>query len=219
MLHHNRHHGLAELLQLIRSPAFNRVVRRLHKKVHEMRHGPDLEEMGGTKIDGQSILSNSSPYRKSLTAGYGEKMDVSVHPSSYSISEMKSVISYGEQPRNEHPMQARFNGPGYVNDTSVHNSVGALLGALRVLYTVGRSTQASESTPPYAPRHCPHLECSSTTSSRIRIWASSTTTYVIWLSFHPETYTLRTHEASLVAPVLLLIHSRSGQRIPRNIFA
>ncbi|KAI4261263.1 MAG: hypothetical protein L6R42_003530, partial [Xanthoria sp. 1 TBL-2021] len=38
--------------QLLRSPAFHRMVRGVHKRVREMRHGPDLEEMGGTKIDG-----------------------------------------------------------------------------------------------------------------------------------------------------------------------
>lgn len=45
--------------RLIRSPTFNRMVRGVHKKVHEMRHGPDLEEMGGTKIDNNHGFSAS----------------------------------------------------------------------------------------------------------------------------------------------------------------
>ncbi|CAO1602632.1 hypothetical protein XANCAGTX0491_006236 [Xanthoria calcicola] len=38
--------------RLLRSPAFHRMVGRIHKQVRQVRHGPDLEEMGGTKIDG-----------------------------------------------------------------------------------------------------------------------------------------------------------------------
>lgn len=38
--------------QLLASPTFHRMVRNVHKKVREIRHGPDIEEMGGTKIDG-----------------------------------------------------------------------------------------------------------------------------------------------------------------------
>lgn len=37
--------------RLLRSPAFHRAVQTVHKRVRQLRHGPDLEEMGGTKID------------------------------------------------------------------------------------------------------------------------------------------------------------------------
>ncbi|KAG9231439.1 hypothetical protein BJ875DRAFT_382934, partial [Amylocarpus encephaloides] len=40
--------------QLLSSPTFHRAVRGVHKKVHEVRHGKDPAEMGGTKIDGRS---------------------------------------------------------------------------------------------------------------------------------------------------------------------
>lgn len=37
--------------RLLASPAFHRLVRKAHKKAHEIRHGPSVEEMGGVKID------------------------------------------------------------------------------------------------------------------------------------------------------------------------
>ncbi|KAL2039562.1 hypothetical protein N7G274_007834 [Stereocaulon virgatum] len=37
--------------RLLASPAFHRLVQNIHKGIRQMRHGPDLEEMGGTKID------------------------------------------------------------------------------------------------------------------------------------------------------------------------
>lgn len=36
---------------LLRTPAFHRVVERVAKNVHRLRHGVPPEEMGGTKID------------------------------------------------------------------------------------------------------------------------------------------------------------------------
>jgi len=38
-------------VRLLRSPTFHRGVRAIHKKMHELRHGKDPAEMGGTKID------------------------------------------------------------------------------------------------------------------------------------------------------------------------
>lgn len=40
--------------QLLSSPAFHHAVRRVHKTVHEIRHGKGVEDMGGTKLDRQS---------------------------------------------------------------------------------------------------------------------------------------------------------------------
>lgn len=37
--------------RLLASPTFHRGVRNVHKKVHELRHGKDPAEMGGTNID------------------------------------------------------------------------------------------------------------------------------------------------------------------------
>ena len=37
--------------QLLASPTFHRAVQNVHKRIRHMKHGPDLEEMGGTKID------------------------------------------------------------------------------------------------------------------------------------------------------------------------
>jgi len=37
--------------RLLSSPSFHRAVGRVHKKVHELRHGKDPAEMGGTNID------------------------------------------------------------------------------------------------------------------------------------------------------------------------
>ena len=54
--------------QLLSSPTFNRMVRGVHKKVHDMRHGPNLEDMGGTKIDGQWARSILSSVDSLLTA-------------------------------------------------------------------------------------------------------------------------------------------------------
>lgn len=39
-------------LQLLRSPSFHRAVQTVHKRVREVRHGKDPEELGGTNIDG-----------------------------------------------------------------------------------------------------------------------------------------------------------------------
>ena len=36
---------------LLASPTFHRGVRKVHKKVHEIRHGKDPADMGGTNID------------------------------------------------------------------------------------------------------------------------------------------------------------------------
>ncbi|KAH8590859.1 hypothetical protein B0O99DRAFT_520758, partial [Bisporella sp. PMI_857] len=38
-------------IQLLASPTFHHVVRRVHKRVHELKHGKDPAEMGGTNID------------------------------------------------------------------------------------------------------------------------------------------------------------------------
>jgi MIOREX complex component 7 len=49
-------------MQLLASPAFHRAVRRVHKKVHEVRHGEKLydpAEMGGTQIDSRFWPSTS----------------------------------------------------------------------------------------------------------------------------------------------------------------
>lgn len=40
--------------RLLASPTFHRGVRRVHKKVHELQHGKDPAEMGGTNIDGEA---------------------------------------------------------------------------------------------------------------------------------------------------------------------
>ncbi|KAI9707559.1 MAG: hypothetical protein M1836_000520 [Candelina mexicana] len=37
--------------QLLASPAFHRAVQRVHKKVRQIQHGKDPEDMGGTNID------------------------------------------------------------------------------------------------------------------------------------------------------------------------
>lgn len=37
--------------KLLASPTFHRAVQNVHKKVRHLRQGPDLEELGGTKID------------------------------------------------------------------------------------------------------------------------------------------------------------------------
>jgi len=37
--------------RLLASPSFHRAVRTVHKKVHEIRHGKDPADMGGTNID------------------------------------------------------------------------------------------------------------------------------------------------------------------------
>ncbi len=37
--------------KLLASPTFHRAVQNVHKRVRHLRHGPDLEEMGGTNID------------------------------------------------------------------------------------------------------------------------------------------------------------------------
>ncbi|KAG9242362.1 hypothetical protein BJ878DRAFT_175860 [Calycina marina] len=37
--------------RLLASPSFHRGVRKVHKKVHEMRHGKDPAEMGGTSTN------------------------------------------------------------------------------------------------------------------------------------------------------------------------
>lgn len=55
---------------LISSPTFNRMVRGVHKKVHEMRHGPSMEETGGTNSErGPSLLS---PGQAVLIAVYAD---------------------------------------------------------------------------------------------------------------------------------------------------
>jgi hypothetical protein len=42
------------VLQLLANPAFHHAVRKVHKKVYEVRHGKDPAEMGGTNIERQS---------------------------------------------------------------------------------------------------------------------------------------------------------------------
>lgn len=37
--------------RLLASPTFHRAVQNVHRKIRHLRQGPDLEEMGGTKID------------------------------------------------------------------------------------------------------------------------------------------------------------------------
>jgi len=39
------------VVQLLRSQAFHRAVRGVHRQIHRMRNGTPLEEMGGTKMD------------------------------------------------------------------------------------------------------------------------------------------------------------------------
>jgi hypothetical protein len=55
---------------LIRSPTFHRGVRAIEKKVREVRHGKDPEEMGGVKTDRE--LWNSS-IRTQLTLHCAEE--------------------------------------------------------------------------------------------------------------------------------------------------
>lgn len=42
-------------LKLLASPSFHRMVGRVHQKVQNIRHGVPPEEMGGTKIDKNSM--------------------------------------------------------------------------------------------------------------------------------------------------------------------
>ncbi|KAK5715687.1 hypothetical protein LTR17_016756 [Elasticomyces elasticus] len=44
--------------QLLRTPAFHRVVEKVAKGVHRVRHGTPPEELGGTKIDGPNGANN-----------------------------------------------------------------------------------------------------------------------------------------------------------------
>ena len=37
--------------QLLASPGFHRIVHNVHKRVRQIKHGKDPEEMGGTNID------------------------------------------------------------------------------------------------------------------------------------------------------------------------
>ncbi|KAI9858626.1 MAG: hypothetical protein M1824_004207 [Vezdaea acicularis] len=37
--------------RLLASPTFHRAVQSLHKRVHQLRHGKDPSEMGGTNIE------------------------------------------------------------------------------------------------------------------------------------------------------------------------
>jgi len=52
-------------MKLLRSPTFHRGVRAVHKKMHELRHGKDPAEMGGTKIyhpDGDTEIKRFMKY-------------------------------------------------------------------------------------------------------------------------------------------------------------
>lgn len=50
----------ADTRQLLQSRTFHRAVRTVHKKVHELQHGKDVSEMGGTKIDSEQIYLNNT---------------------------------------------------------------------------------------------------------------------------------------------------------------
>ena len=52
--YHSKVESYLSISQLLSSPTFHRAVRRVHKKVHEFRHGKDPSEMGGTNIDSWS---------------------------------------------------------------------------------------------------------------------------------------------------------------------
>jgi hypothetical protein len=41
--------------KLLQSPAFHRGVQALHRRINRIRHGPTLEDMGGTKLDGMCM--------------------------------------------------------------------------------------------------------------------------------------------------------------------
>ncbi|KAF2400043.1 hypothetical protein EJ06DRAFT_530803 [Trichodelitschia bisporula] len=58
--------------QLLSSPLFHRGVQKIHKSVHNLRHGTPLEEMGGTKIErnGPSYLAH---FKKELKEQLGLK--------------------------------------------------------------------------------------------------------------------------------------------------
>lgn len=58
------------------------MVRGVHKKVHEMRQGPDLEDMGGTKLDSPSAPSMIATGQVSLTVDYYDK-DSGFDPSKF----------------------------------------------------------------------------------------------------------------------------------------
>lgn len=77
------------------------MVGRVHKQVRQVRHGPDLEEMGGTKIDGQP--PETFDLSTTITdANWCPKVPSLQPRSSYGISKMRYAISYGATPqRNE----------------------------------------------------------------------------------------------------------------------
>ncbi|KAI9643200.1 hypothetical protein NHQ30_007816 [Ciborinia camelliae] len=50
--------------RLLRSPTFHNVVRNVHKRVHEARHGKHPSEMGGTNIDNPEKSSRFIQYFK-----------------------------------------------------------------------------------------------------------------------------------------------------------
>lgn len=39
------------IARLLASPTFHRTVEKVHKRVRQMRHGPDPEEMSGTNLE------------------------------------------------------------------------------------------------------------------------------------------------------------------------
>ena len=41
--------------QLLSSPAFHRGVEKVQKSIRRMQRGPDMEDMGGTKIESQHL--------------------------------------------------------------------------------------------------------------------------------------------------------------------
>ncbi|KAL1957978.1 hypothetical protein VTO42DRAFT_5370 [Malbranchea cinnamomea] len=52
--------------KLLSSPAFHRAVRRVHKTIHELRHGKAPEDMGGTRIDKPRLRDFFKYFREEL---------------------------------------------------------------------------------------------------------------------------------------------------------
>lgn len=48
--------------QLLRSPTFHKGVHKIHKTIRRQTHGPDLEEMGGTKLEDPRSRCFAGPY-------------------------------------------------------------------------------------------------------------------------------------------------------------
>lgn len=103
------------------------MVRRVHRKVHEMRHGPSLEDMGGTKIDSQSALPMFFVKGTSLTAVFRQKTKTSKPSSSFNISRTRYEISYEAERRNEHVVEISAYGQNALKYTRVYGGVTTVL--------------------------------------------------------------------------------------------